>query len=148
MAINNKPIFIGQPAVAIRQITNSTSTLTIFPGGGASTPYGDPTTSTEGWYIEKARVKLFSTSGSTTTSTATVLRFYISPDNGTTNYQFDELNLPATSISPTVSTPNYEIPLNITIPSGYSITVKYETTPGASPISTWITTFGGAYAEQ
>ncbi len=146
MAINNKPIFTGQPAISVRQITNSTSTLQIFPTG--STNGSTPGTSVEGWYAQKVRLKLFTTDGTSTTSTAAVLRFYISPDSGTTNYQFDEISLPATSISSTTATPNFELPLNITLPSGYCITAKYDATPGASPISTWITTIGGTYEAQ
>lgn len=140
MAINTIPIFTGTPHIAYRQCNNSTSYLPIFPAASTNTT----STSTEGWFVQKARIKL-SGSGPTT---ATVCRFYIAPDSTpSVAYQFDEISLPSITLSTSAASPNYEVPLNITLPSGYFIHIKFDTGVGAG-ITANITTISGSYASQ
>lgn len=131
MAVNNKPIFTGTPAIGVATIASGTTATKIFPTL--------PTSSTEGWYVNKIRARI-----KATTTTATVLRISLS-SNGSTFYLLDEIVIPITTVTNTTFSTTFELPVNIAIPGTYSLYAKYDTAPGAA---TDITVFGGSYTEQ
>ncbi len=135
MAVNNKPIFTGTSSIGNATITNSTTAVQCFPASGSI--------SADGAYIQKLRVRLKTASS----TVSTVLRVYIKNDNTSTSYLFDEINIPITTISTTAISATFELPMNIAVPSGHSITVKYDTAPGTTTV-TDITVFGGSYTAQ
>ena len=79
-------------------------------------------------------------------TTATVLRLFI--NNGSTtgtatnNSLYDEITLPATTATAVAATANYEIPLNIALPSGYAL---YATIHTGSTNGWYATVIGGKY---
>ena len=97
---------------------------------------------TNGGYVQRLR---FRTMG--TNIQATVARVWI--NNGSTtgtasnNTLWDEITLPATTVSQVAAQANYELPLNIPLPPGYRLYVTVGTAPTSAG---WdITAIGGKY---
>jgi len=95
---------------------------------------------TNGGWVERIR---FRAAG---TNIATVARIWI--NNGaaigtaTNNILWDEITLPATTLSEVAAQPNYELPLNVALPPGYRIAVVLATTVAAGY---YVTVTGGKY---
>lgn len=137
MAINNKPLFTGTPAIGIHKFTNAnyTSAQQIFPT--------TPSTWTEGFYAQKIRIKL--SSGATTAACVFSLAIY--PGSGAFTPLYDELTIPATTFSNTSPSPIYEIPLNIAVPSPWYLQAVITGSPGAS-FTFDVIAIGGTYTAQ
>ena len=77
---------------------------------------------------------------------ATVARVFINNGGvtGTTanNILWDEISLPATTLSETSALPTYELPLNFALPPGYKLFVTMATAVAAGYA---ITVIGGKY---
>ena len=125
MPANTNPIFTLTPAVgwgATPVLTANTNKdgigsnqITAFTGGA------------NGSFVQRLRLKA---AGSTTS--ATVIRIFI--NNGSSigtaanNILFDEISVPAITLTETAATAVFEVPLNFAIPAGYVIFVTTGTT--------------------
>lgn len=141
MAINNKPIFTGTPAIGVTKFTQTTLATfqQIFPT--------TPSTWVEGLYAQKIRIKLGSGTGNTNSH---VFSLYVyngtSPD---TTYAslYDTLLIPATTGTNTSTSPIYEMPLNIALPTGWYLYANFTGTAAGTFTFDVITT-GGTYTAQ
>ena len=95
---------------------------------------------TNGGFVQRIR---FRTAG---TNIATVARVFI--NNGSTNTTaannilFDEITLPASTVSETSAQPVYELPLNFALPPGDKLNITLGTTVAAGY---FISVIGGKY---
>jgi len=98
------------------------------------------TASVTGGYVQRIRFKPLGT------NVATVARVWI--NNGLTtataanNTYWDDISLPATTVSEVSAQPTFELPLNIALPANYKILVTLGTAVAAGYT---ITTIGGKY---
>jgi len=96
--------------------------------------------STGGGYVQRMRFRALGT------NVATVARVFINNGGvtGTTanNILWDEISLPAVTLSETSALPTYELPLNFALPPGYRLFVTIATVVAAGYA---ITTIGGKY---
>jgi hypothetical protein len=58
---------------------------------------------------------------------------------------FNEVQLPAVTVSQTAQAPHIELPINMALPPGYRLAVTFGTSTGASTTGWNITTVGGKY---
>lgn len=141
MAGNTTPIFtkVGDiqwstvPAIA----ANTTVDLT------AGTTYSCYTAdAANGGYVQRIRFRSLGTN-----SAATVARVWINNGSATStaanNIIWDEISLPATTVSQTAALPTYELPLNFALPPAYKIYVTLGTAPTSAGWA--ITVIGGKY---
>jgi hypothetical protein len=95
---------------------------------------------TNGGFVQKLRVKAAGT------NVASVLRIFI--NNGITNATlannilYDEVTLPATTLSEVAQLAPVEVPLNIPLPAGYKINVTLGTTIAAG---VFVSVVGGKF---
>jgi hypothetical protein len=98
------------------------------------------TASTTGGYVQRMRFKPLGT------NVATVARVWINNGGLTTvaanNTYWDDISLPATTLSETSAQPTFELPLNFALPANYKIFVTLGTAVAAGY---HITTIGGKY---
>ena len=137
MAANTSPIFTLVPEIqwAISATTaNTTKTL------AAGTNFLCFSAGTNGSFVQRIR---FRTLG---TNVASVARIWI--NNGDTtatasnNTLWDEISLPATTVTETAAQSNYELPLNFALPPSYTIYV----TLGTAVAAGWdVIVIGGDY---
>lgn len=96
---------------------------------------------TNGGFVQRIRFRTVGTNAS-----ATVARVFI--NNGSTNATagnnilFDEITLPATTVSETAAQAVYELPLNFALPPGYRLNVTVGTTIAAGY---FVSVIGGKY---
>lgn len=136
--LNTLPIFTasGDTQWAVSAVTaNTTKDLT------TGTAYLTFTAGSNGGYVQRLRFRALGT------NVATVARIWInngSPTGGvnTNNTLWDEISLPATTLSETSALSTYEIPLNFALPAGYRIFVTLGTAVAAGYT---ITCIGGKY---
>lgn len=139
MPANTSPIFTLTPEIqwvismTVANTTKDLSSGTIYPvfTGG-----------TNGSYVQRIRFRTLGTN-----LAATVARVWINNGSATgtaaNNTLFDEISLPATTISETAAQANYELPLNFALPPSYRIYVTLGTAPNAAG---WdATIIGGDY---
>jgi hypothetical protein len=135
--LNTQPIFTasGDTQWAVSAVTaNTTKDLTL------GTNYLVFTASTNGGYVQRLRFRALGT------NVATVARVFI--NNGSTNATqvnnvlWDEVSLPATTVSETSALATYEVPLNFALPAGYRLYVTLGTGVAAGYS---ITCIGGKY---
>jgi hypothetical protein len=135
--LNTLPIFTasGDTQWAVSAVTaNTTKDLT---SGTSSLVF---TAGSNGGYVQRLRFRALGT------NVATVARIFI--NNGSTtitqvnNALWDEISLPATTVSETSALSTYEIPLNFALPAGYKIYVTLGTAVAAGYT---ITCVGGKY---
>ena len=136
-SLNTQPIYsstgdtqwIGSVLTA-----NTTKDLT------AGTAYLAFTASATGGYVQRMRFRALGT------NVATVARIFINNGSatGTTanNILWDEISLPATTLSETAALPTYELPLNFALPAGYKLFVTVATAVAAGY---GVTVIGGKY---
>jgi hypothetical protein len=139
MPANTSPIFTLTPDIqwAISATTANTtkdlSSGTIFQVFSAGT---------NGGYVQRMRFRTLGTN-----SAASVGRVWI--NNGQTtatasnNVLWDEITLPATTVSEVAAQSTYELPLNFALPPGYIIYFTLGTAPNAAGWS--VTIIGGEY---
>lgn len=135
MAINNQPIFTGYPAIGVTKFTqaNLNTRVQIFPT--------TPSTWVEGAYIQKIRIKI--ASGASVNTHVFMLTIY----NGTYPAVYDTLLIPPTTFSNTSTSPIYEIPLNIAIPTGWYPFASF-TGPASGTFTFDVIVIGGTYTAQ
>lgn len=135
--LNTQPIFTasGDTQWAVSAVTaNTTKDLTL------GTNYLVFSASSNGGYVQRLRFRALGT------NVATVARVFI--NNGSTNATqvnnvlWDEVSLPATTVSETSALATYEVPLNFALPDGYRLYVTLGTGVAAGYS---ITCIGGKY---
>ncbi len=98
---------------------------------------------TNGSYVQKMRFRPVNTTA------ATVARVFISSNATTTSntatWLFDEITLPATTVSQTAATSVFELPLNFAMPPNYALFVTFGTAAGAAGNGYSIVTIAGDY---
>ena len=136
-ALNTQPIFTASADTqwSVSAVTaNTTKDLT------SGTIYLVFTASSSGGYVQRLRFRALGT------NVATVARVFI--NNGSTNATqannvlWDEVSLPATTVSETSALATYEVPLNFALPAGYRLYVTLGTGVAAGYS---ITCIGGKY---
>ena len=140
MALNTSPIYSG-----VGDIQWSTSSLTTAnpsfeaSGSGAVTVF---TASPSGSFVQRIR---FKASGSTT---ATAARIFIgnanTPSTGSNVTFFDEITLPAVTLSNTAAQAVYELPVNAALPANYKIIATVATAQVAGG-GWYVSAVGGSY---
>jgi hypothetical protein len=155
MAYNFRPIFTNVPLVS-GCIYAGTSSITKDLSGASTPSTGEPfgsgasagtnaflvfkAGSPEGAYLQKIRFKPQGT------NVATVARIFVNNGSATTvaanNVMYDEISLPATTLTESAALPVFELPLNFAIPTGYRVYVTLGTTVAAGYA---ITVIGGSY---
>ena len=141
MAANTQPIFTLTPDIqwtTTPMVTgNTTKDLT---SGTIYLVFSADTTN--GGYVQRIRFRTLGTN-----SNATVCRIWINNGGATgtasNNTLWDEITLPATTVSEVAAQANFELPLNFALPPGETIYA----TVGTSPTSAgWqATVIGGKY---
>lgn len=135
MAANNFPIYSATPNVAFGQITTANTAK-----DGTGTVVTVFTAGANGGRVEKIRMRAKGT------NVATVCRIFI--NNGganstpSNNVLYDEITLPATTLSEVAQLLNQEIILNLSLPAAYTVMITIGTTVAAGYA---ITCLGGDY---
>lgn len=109
---------------------------------GSGTLYKAFTAGSNGSYVQKIR---FRPVGS---PAATVCRVFVS-SSGTTSSTvtnlFDEITLPAVTLSQTAASSVFELPLNFALPTGYFLFVTFGTSTGSAGTGYSVVTIAGDY---
>jgi len=136
-SLNTQPIYTASADtqwIGGASAANTTKDLT------SGTAYLAFTSSSTGGYIQRMRFRALGTNA------ATVARVFINNGGatGTTanNILWDEITLPATTLSEVSALPTYELPLNFALPPSYRIFVTLGTVVAAGYA---ITVIGGKY---
>lgn len=109
---------------------------------GSGTMYKAFTAGSNGSYAQKMR---FRPVGS---PAATVCRVFISSSTSTSatnTWLFDEITLPAVTLSQTASSSVFELPLNFAMPAGYLLYVTFGTSTGSAGTGYSVVTVAGDY---
>ena len=106
---------------------------------------------TNGGYVQKIMFQ------SITTTALTVCRVFIADTTTTVTsgalvsntslncHLFNEITLPAVTVSQTAAAPHLELPINMAIPPGYRIAITFGTSTGASTTGWNVIAVGGKY---
>jgi len=136
-SLNTQPIYTSSGDTQwIGPVVTANTTKDLTSG----TAYLAFTASATGGYVQRMRFRALGT------NVATVARIFI--NNGSTtgstenNTLWDEISLPATTLSETSALPTYELPLNFVLPSGYKLIVTIGTAVAAGYD---VTVIGGKY---
>jgi hypothetical protein len=136
-SLNTLPIYTASADtqwIGGASAANTTKDLT------SGTAYLAFTASSTGGYVQRIRFRALGT------NVATVARVFINNGGvtGTTanNILWDEITLPAVTISEVSALPTYELPLNFALPPSYRLFVTIATVVAAGYA---ITTIGGKY---
>jgi hypothetical protein len=145
MAANTAPIYsiVG----AVDSVATNNSGLVVGPTAntaqdGSGTLYKLFTAGTNGSYIQKIR---FRPVGS---PAATVCRVFISSSSttsATATWLYDEITLPAVTVSQTAASSVFELPLNIAVDPSYLLYVTFGTSTGSAGTGYSIVTIAGDY---
>jgi len=140
MALNTNPIYsgVGDIQWASTALVNANPSYEAS-GSGAVTVF---TASISGSFVQRIR---FKASGSTT---ATAARIFIgnanTPSTGSNVTLFDEITLPATTLSNTAAQAVYELPVNAALPANYKIIATVATAQAAGG-GWYVSAVGGSY---
>jgi len=145
MPANTAPIYsiVG----AVDSVASNNSGLVVGPTAnsgldGTGTLYKAFTAGTNGSYVQKVR---FRPVGS---PAATVCRVFISSStttSATATWLYDEITLPAVSLSQTSATSVFELPINVALDPSYLLYVTFGTSTGSSGTGYSIVTIAGDY---
>jgi hypothetical protein len=145
MPANTSPIYsiVG----AVDSVATNNSGLVVGPTAntaqdGSGTLYKLFTAGTNGSYIQKIR---FRPVGS---PAATVCRVFISSSSttsATATWLYDEITLPAVTVSQTAASSVFELPLNIAVDPSYLLYVTFGTSTGSAGTGYSIVTIAGDY---
>lgn len=98
---------------------------------------------TNGSYVQKMRFRPVNTTA------ATVARVFISSNatstSNTATWLFDEITLPAVTVSQTAASSVFELPLNFALPPNYALWVTFGTAAGAAGNGYSVVTVAGDY---
>jgi len=145
MAANTSPIY--SIAGDVNSVASNNSGLVVGPTAntaqdGSGTLYKAFTAGANGSYVQKMR---FRPVGS---PAATVCRIFISSStttSATATWLYDEITLPAVTVSQTAATSVYELPLNFALNATYTLWVTFGTSTGSSGTGYSIVTIAGDY---
>jgi hypothetical protein len=145
MPANTSPIYsiVG----AVDSVATNNSGLVVGPTAntaqdGSGTLYKAFTAGTNGSYIQKMR---FRPVGS---PAATVCRVFISSSSTTSStatWLYDEITLPAVTVSQTAASSVFELPLNIAVDPSYLLYVTFGTSTGSAGTGYSVVTIAGDY---
>ena len=145
MPANTSPIYsiVG----AVDSVASNESGLVVGPTAntsqtGSGTMYKAFTAGANGSYVQKMR---FRPVGS---PAATVCRVFIS-DSSTTSttdtWLYDEITLPAVTVSQTAASSVFELPINVALDPNYLLYVTFGTSTGSAGTGYSIVTIAGDY---
>lgn len=129
VASNNTGLVVG-PTADTNQAGAATNIYKIFTAGA------------NGSYVQKIR---FRPVGS---PAATVARVFISSSattSATNTWLYDEITLPAVTVSQTAASSVFELPLNFALPANYLLYVTFGTSTGASGTGYSVVSIAGDY---
>jgi hypothetical protein len=146
MPANTAPIYsiVGN----VQSVASNNAGLVVGPTAntaldGSGTLYELLTAGANGSYVQKIR---FRPVGS---PAATVCRVFISSSGSTSatdTWLYDEITLPAVTVSQTAATSVFELPLNFALPAGpYSLWVTFGTSTGAAGTGYSVVCIAGDY---
>ena len=139
MPANTSPIFTLSPDI---QWAISATTANTTKDLSSGTTYQVFSAGTNGGYVQRIRFRTLGTN-----LAASVGRVWLNNGSSTlvaaNNVLWDEITLPATTISEVAAQSTYELPLNFALPPSYRIFVTLGTAPNAAGWS--ITVIGGEY---
>ena len=132
---------------AVDSVATNNSGLVVGPTAntaldGSGTLYKAFTAGSNGSYIQKIR---FRPVGS---PAATVCRVFISSStttSATNTWLYDEITLPAVTLSQTAASSVFELPLNFAIDPNYLLYVTFGTSTGAAGTGYSVVTIAGDY---
>ena len=145
MAANTAPIY--SIAGDVTSVAALNSGLVVGPTAntaqdGSGTLYKAFTAGTNGSYLQKIR---FRPVGS---PAATVCRVFISSSTSTSatvTWLYDEITLPAVTLSQTAASSVFELPLNFALPASYLLYVTFGTSTGSTGTGYSVVTIAGDY---
>ena len=145
MAANTAPIY--SIAGDVTSVAALNSGLVVGPTAntaldGSGTLYKAFTAGTNGSYLQKIR---FRPVGS---PAATVCRVFISSSTSTSatvTWLYDEITLPAVTLSQTAASSVFELPLNFALPASYLLYVTFGTSTGSTGTGYSVVTVAGDY---
>ena len=145
MAANTAPIY--SIAGDVNSVAALNSGLVVGPTAntaqdGSGTLYKAFTAGTNGSYLQKIR---FRPVGS---PAATVCRVFISSStttSATVTWLYDEITLPAVTVSQTAASSVFELPLNFALPASYLLYVTFGTSTGSTGTGYSVVTVAGDY---
>jgi len=145
MAANTAPIY--SIAGDVNSVAALNSGLVVGPTAntaqdGSGTLYKAFTAGTNGSYLQKIR---FRPVGS---PAATVCRVFISSStttSATATWLYDEITLPAVTVSQTAASSVFELPLNFALPASYLLYVTFGTSTGSTGTGYSVVTVAGDY---
>jgi hypothetical protein len=145
MPANTSPIYsiVG----AVDSVATNNSGLVVGPTAntaqdGSGTLYKAFTAGSNGSYIQKIR---FRPVGS---PAATVCRVFISTSTSTSatnTWLYDEITLPAVTVSQTAASSVFELPLNFALDPNYLLYVTFGTSTGSAGTGYSVVTIAGDY---
>jgi hypothetical protein len=145
MPANTSPIYsiVG----AVDSVASNNSGLVVGPTAntaldGSGTMYKAFTAGANGSYVQKIR---FRPVGS---PAATVCRVFISSStttSATATWLYDEITLPAVTLSQTAASSVFELPLNFALDPSYLLYVTFGTSTGSAGTGYSIVTIAGDY---
>ena len=145
MPANTSPIFsvVG----ATDSVATNNSGLVVGPTAntaqdGSGTLYKAFTAGSNGSYVQKIR---FRPVGS---PAATVCRVFISSStttSATNTWLYDEITLPAVTVSQTAASSVFELPINVALDPNYLLYVTFGTSTGSSGTGYSVVTIAGDY---
>lgn len=145
MPANINPIY--SIAGRVDSVANNNTGLVVGPTAtttmdGSGTMYKAFTAGANGSYVQKMRFRPINTTA------ATVARVFVSSstNTGTANtWLYDEMTLPAVTVSQTAATSVFELPVNAALPANYLLYVTFGTSTGASGNGYSVVTIAGDY---
>jgi hypothetical protein len=145
MAANTAPIY--SIAGDVTSVAALNAGLVVGPTAntaldGTGTLYKAFTAGTNGSYLQKIR---FRPVGS---PAATVCRVFISSSTSTSatvTWLYDEITLPAVTLSQTAASSVFELPLNFALPASYLLYVTFGTSTGSTGTGYSVVTVAGDY---
>ncbi len=145
MPANTAPIYSATGAVD--SVAANNSGLVVGPTAntaldGSGTLYNAFTAGANGSYFQKIR---FRPVGS---PAATVCRVFISSStttNATNTWLYDEITLPAVTLSQTAASSVFELPLNFALDPSYLLYVTFGTSTGSAGTGYSVVTIAGDY---
>lgn len=145
MPANTAPIYsiVG----ATNSVASNNSGLVVGPTAnnaqdGTGTLYKAFTAGTNGSYVQKMRFRPVASPA------ATVCRVFISSSTTTSasaTWLYDEITLPAVTLSPTAASSVFELPLNFALNPNYLLYVTFGTSTGSSGTGYSVVTIAGDY---
>lgn len=109
---------------------------------GTGTLYKAFTAGSNGSYVQKIRLRPVGSPA------ATVCRVFISSStttNATNTWLYDEITLPAVTVSQTAASSVFELPINVALDPNYLLYVTFGTTTGSAGTGYSVVTIAGDY---